>query len=66
MEKQSHSDDKRTDDRPAPDRIRGICPECGEPLVSVCYYAQGKGYLIIWECTGAQKDEPSCSYRRVL
>ena len=52
--------------RPDPKCVRGTCPECGELLVSNCYYIEGKGYLIVWECWASLKARPSCAYRRVL
>ncbi len=56
----------RTDDRPDPKQVRGKCPKCGGVLVSNCRYIQGKGYLIAWECWESLRDEPTCTYRRVL
>ncbi|HAH86098.1 MAG TPA: hypothetical protein DCL60_01855 [Armatimonadetes bacterium] len=56
----------RTDDQPNAAWVRGVCPECGEPLISNCYYIKGKGYLIVWECWGSLKDEPACTYRKIL
>ena len=53
-------------DRPRPEWVRGICPQCGEQLVSNCYYVGGKGYLIVWECWSSRSDNPACTYRRVL
>jgi hypothetical protein len=52
--------------RPDPDWVRGVCPRCGEDLVSNCYYVGGKGYLVVWECWGSTGPEPTCDYRRVL
>lgn len=52
--------------RPKEEWVRGTCPECGDVLVSNCYYVQGKGYLIVWECWSALADEPTCAYRKVL
>lgn len=56
----------RTDKRPSPELVRGICPKCGGDLVSNCHYTEGKGYLIVWECWESLRDEPTCTYRRVL
>lgn len=52
--------------RPRPEWIRGKCPECGEDLVSNCYYVGGRGYLIFWECWSSLGNKPSCNYRKVL
>lgn len=66
MKQRTRADDMRTDDRPDARWIRGRCPECGDYVVSNCYYIRGKGYLIVWECWSSHKDEPTCSYRKVL
>lgn len=52
--------------RPGPEWVRGTCPQCGDLLVSNCYYTQGRGYLIVWECWGSLGRQPTCDYRRVL
>jgi hypothetical protein len=52
--------------RPDADWVRGVCPRCGQDLVSNCYYVAGRGYLVIWECWGTLGSSPSCDYRRVL
>jgi hypothetical protein len=52
--------------RPKPEWIRGICPHCGEDLVSNCYYVGGKGYLVTWDCWASLGTKPTCSYRKVL
>jgi transcription elongation factor Elf1 len=52
--------------RPNPDWIRGVCPRCGEELVSNCYYVKGRGYLVVWECWSSRTEDPACDYRRVL
>lgn len=52
--------------RPDPEWVRGVCPECGDDLVSNLYYVGGKGYLIRWECWSSLKETPTCSYRKVL
>ena len=36
--------------RPRPEWVRGQCPQCGDDLVSNCYYVGGRGYLICHEC----------------
>ena len=66
MGEKAAADLVRTNDRPNPEYVRGKCPKCGEPLVSSCYYIEDRGYLIVWECWGSLRDEPSCAYRRVL
>ena len=53
-------------DRPRPEWIRGVCPQCGDPLVSNCYYVGGKGYLCIYECWASLGDNPACGYRKIL
>ena len=52
--------------RPEVDWIRGVCPCCGEALVSNTYYVSGRGYLVVWECWASRGDAPTCEYRRVL
>jgi hypothetical protein len=37
---------------PAPEMVRGRCPECGDHLVSNCYYVGGRGHIICWESAG--------------
>jgi len=53
-------------DRPRPEWVRGTCPQCGEVLVSNCYYVGGRGYLITRECWASLGENPACSYRKVL
>jgi hypothetical protein len=53
-------------ERPDAQWARGVCPECGEELVSNTYYVTGRGYLVIWECWASLSEEPTCSFRRVL
>lgn len=53
-------------DRPKPEWVRGVCPQCGEELVSNCYYVGSKGFLVVWECWGSLSKNPVCSYRKVL
>lgn len=53
-------------DRPRPEWVRGACPQCGDELVSNCYYVGGRGYLICWECWSSLGEKPSCNYRKVL
>jgi hypothetical protein len=48
-------------ERPELEWVRGACPRCGEALVSKCYYVDGRGYLVLWQCWAAD-----CDYRRVL
>ena len=52
--------------RPDPQWVRGVCPECGDDLVSNLYYVGGKGYLLVWECWSGLGERPACCYRRVL
>ncbi len=51
---------------PAPEWVRGRCPECGDHLISNCYYCAGRGYIICWECWSSLKEQPTCSYRKVI
>ena len=51
---------------PSPELVRGRCPECGDHLVSNCYYVGGRGYIICWECWSSLNDRPTCSYRKVI
>ena len=53
-------------DKPAAEWVRGTCPECGDALVSNCYYVGGRGYIICWECWSSLKAHPGCSYRKVI
>lgn len=53
-------------DRPRPEWVRGACPQCGDDLVSNCYYVGGKGYLIAWECWASLGPSPTCHYRKVV
>jgi len=53
-------------DRPRPEWVRGICPQCGDELVSNCYYVGGRGYLVVWDCWTSLRDSASCTYRKVL
>ncbi len=55
-----------TSDRPRPEWVRGVCPACGETLVSNCYYVGGKGYLCLHECWASLGANPTCTYRKVL
>lgn len=55
-----------TSDRPRPEWVRGVCPSCGEELVSNCYYVGGKGYVVIWDCWASLNRNPTCNYRKVL
>ena len=52
--------------RPRPEWIRGKCPQCGDDLVSNCYYVGGRGYLVCWECWNSLGDNPACNYRKIL
>lgn len=58
--------DGPADDRPRPEVVRGICPQCGGELVSNIYYVGGKGYLRRIECWESLGSAPKCGYRRVL
>ncbi len=53
-------------ERPDPAAVRGVCPCCSAEIVSNCYYVDGKGYYIAWECRRSLGKAPTCDYRRVL
>ncbi len=53
-------------DRPRLEWCRGICPDCGEHLVSNLYYVEGKGYMLAFECWASLMEKPTCTYRKVL
>lgn len=53
-------------DRPRPEWVRGTCPQCGDDLVSNCYYVGGRGYIIAWECWSSLSAAPTCQYRKIL
>lgn len=53
-------------DRPRPEWVRGTCPQCGDDLVSNCYYVGTRGYLILWECWASLPPSPTCHYRKVV
>jgi hypothetical protein len=55
-----------SEDRPRPEWVRGRCPECGEELVSNLYYVGGRGYLVRWECWASLKENPPCTFYKVL
>lgn len=56
--------------RPDAAWVKGICPLCGDAVVSNVYYVGGKGYLIVHECWGSLRANSgqanTCDYRRVL
>jgi RNase P subunit RPR2 len=49
-----------------PEWLRGVCPQCGDALVSNCYYVGSRGYLICHECWSSLGPNPTCTYRKVL
>ena len=53
-------------DRPRPEWVRGVCPQCGDQLVANAYYVGGRGYLVLHECWASLGDNPACAYRKVL
>lgn len=55
-----------TTNLPNPEWVRGVCPQCGESLISNCYYVGGRGYLVVWDCWASLNENPTCSYRKVL
>lgn len=59
--------DKPTaDGQPKPEWVRGVCPQCGSPVVSNAYYIGGRGYLTVWECWASLGETPACTYRKVI
>lgn len=56
------------DTHPDPDWVRGVCHDCGSPVVSNTYYVGGKGYIIQWECWKSlgPMEEQTCDYKRVI
>ena len=59
--------DKPTaDGQPKPEWVRGVCPQCGQPIVCNAYYIGGRGYLCVWECWQSLGETPICSYRKIL
>ena len=52
--------------QPRTEWIRCVCPLCGSPVVSNCYYVGGRGYLVVWECWESLRDVPACPFRHVL
>ena len=60
------SDGDGTSDRPRPEWVRGICPQCGDQLVANAYYVGGKGYLCLHECWSSLGENPTCAYRKVI
>lgn len=55
-----------TSDRPRPEWVRGKCPQCGNEVVSNCYYVGGKGYLVIHQCWASLGPRPTCTYQKVI
>lgn len=55
-----------TTSRPNPEWVRGVCPLCGEPVVSNCYYVGGRGYVVLYECWASLCEPPICAYRKVI
>lgn len=53
-------------DRPRPEWVRGVCPQCGSELVSNCYYVGGRGYICAFECWASLGDNPTCGYRKII
>jgi hypothetical protein len=53
-------------DRPRPEWVRGTCPQCGDQVVSNCYYVSSRGYLVVHECWTSLGENPTCTYRKVL
>lgn len=53
-------------DRPNPADVRGLCPVCGEEMVSVWYDYGDRGTLIVFHCWASLSEFPTCDYRRTL
>jgi hypothetical protein len=66
IEVSGHTNAKVLNNPPRPEWVRGVCPQCGAPVVSNSYYVGGKGYWIVWECWLSLGANPSCKYRKVL
>lgn len=58
----------RKQERPDAHWVRGRCPECGEEVVSNCYWQGGKGCIIINQCWASlgPPEERTCTYQKVL
>lgn len=52
--------------QPNPEWVRGVCPQCGSPLVSNCYYVGQRGYIVAHECWQSLGDNPTCGYRKII
>lgn len=52
--------------RPKPEWVRGKCPACDDDLVSNCYYVNGVGYLLVWECWSFLQKHPTCNYSKTM
>jgi len=57
---------EQSNNRPLPEWCRGKCPQCGDDVVSNCYYVGGRGYLIVWECWSSLFMNPTCNYQHIL
>lgn len=55
-----------TSNLPRPEWVRGVCPMCGNVVVSNCYYVGGRGYVLVGECWNSLSETPTCTYRKVL
>ena len=45
-------------DRPRPEWVRGVCPQCGDQLVANAYYVGRKGLLGIARMLGQPRRQP--------
>lgn len=52
--------------RPRAEWVRGVCPQCGDDVVSNAYYVGGRGYVVVQECWDSLGMEPGCTYREVV
>ncbi len=57
---------QRRVERPDPEWVRGLCPVCGEELISECEWILDRGYVIFWACWGSKAEPPTCRYFRAL
>jgi hypothetical protein len=56
----------RRPERPDPEWVRAVCPDCSGAVIANYYHVGGRGYVLLWECWEALGEEPVCHYRRPL
>lgn len=57
---------ERKTERPDREWVVGICPCCGEQVVSNSYYVGGRGYVLVNECWSSLGEVQLCDYRKVV